>query len=96
MSEFPYFVPKHYQQGYLKQIMFSVTVAINREIGRVKKNKQQPGYILLDTICSIKFCHEQTLSIDLKKAPKEHAGLPIIYSVETLVGVVVVPVEHKE
>ena len=96
MSEFPFFVPKNYQKGYLRLIMYSVTVAINREIGRVKKAKQKPSYILLDTVCSIKYCHEQTRSIDLKQAPKEHAGLPIHYSVETLVGVVVVPVQDTE
>ncbi|SET94861.1 hypothetical protein SAMN05421676_11218 [Salinibacillus kushneri] len=96
MSEFPFFVPKNYKKGYMKHVMYSVTVEINRHIGIVKRAKKKPSKILLGSICSVKFCHEKTGFVDMRRAPKTYAGLPIVYHVQTLVGVAVVPVEHDE
>lgn len=71
-----------YAKGWLKPVIFSVTVEIHGQIGDLKKQKKEPGLIKLGPHCSVRFCYEHTGQTDLRKAPGEYLGIEIIYRYE--------------
>lgn len=82
-------IPEKYQKSFLYPVLLSITVEINKQISKIKKQNKKPRAILLGKFCSIQFCHEQTQTYNINKAPEYHLDLPVIYNCDKIIGVYV-------
>jgi hypothetical protein len=74
------FIPQRYQRGFMRRVLFSVTVEIHRQIGELRRQKKKPACIKLGSVCSVRFCYEQNhRNIRISDGPREYLGLPISY-----------------
>ena len=91
------YMPEKYKKGFMARILHSVTVEIHRQIGALKKQKLKPARIYLCPVCSVRFCYEHNHGVpDMRKAPKEYLGMPIVYRYKKIVGVWVEPEKPNE
>ena len=82
-------IPEHYKKGYLKVQLLSVTVEINRQIGKLKKQGKKPALIRMDRVFSMRFTYEQNQGKVFSPRPKKYLGIPIEYNCKDIIGVMV-------